>query len=147
MSFWLLHSILRQLYMKKLVEPLYDYVSFNDGPEDSHLLIYTRGLAVTWACSLDIGDCVSHSVSLYKEWMDKPTNSSWVFIYAQYFTVSHGVRFVLPQFSEKYFFSRVGCAEPLNIFLNGSHALKCLLLATVSNCAIYTYTHMCCTKP
>ena len=76
MSFWLLYSILRQLYMKKLVEPLYDYVSFNDGPEDSHLLIYTRGLAVTWACSLDIGDCVSNSDSLYKDWMEKPTDSS-----------------------------------------------------------------------
>ena len=63
-----------QRYLTKLVMPLYDYVKFNDTVGDSHLLIYTRSLAVSWACKLRIGDCVSSSVNFYQAWMNEPTN-------------------------------------------------------------------------
>ncbi|KZS09066.1 Aminopeptidase N [Daphnia magna] len=65
-------------YLTKLVTPLYDYVKFNDTVGDSHLLIYTRVTAVTWACKLDIGDCVSNSVNFYQAWMNDPTNPTIV---------------------------------------------------------------------
>ena len=66
--------LLLQHYMTKLISPLYAYTTFYDQPGDSHLLIYTRGLSVTWACKLSIGDCVSNSVSLYRNWMGNPSN-------------------------------------------------------------------------
>lgn len=68
---------LNQRYMTKLVTPLYNYTTFYDGPTDAHLLIYTRGVSVQWACKLAIGDCISNSVSLYSNWMSNPSNSSY----------------------------------------------------------------------
>ena len=67
--------------MTGLVTPLYDYVKFNDSVGDSHLLIYTRSLAVTWACKLDIGDCVSSSVNFYQAWITDPTNPGYYFCF------------------------------------------------------------------
>lgn len=60
--------------MSGLITPLYDYVKFNDSVGDSHLLIYTRSIAVTWACKLNIGDCVSSSVNFYRAWMNDPSS-------------------------------------------------------------------------
>ena len=62
--------------MAKLLTPLYNYVTFNQDPNDAHLLIYTRVLAVQWACKLSIGDCVTNSVQLFQQWMQNPLNST-----------------------------------------------------------------------
>ena len=69
-------SLSMQRYMANLVTPLYSYVQFNETENDSHLLIYTRVSALTWACKLNIGDCVSSSVNLYRAWMNDPSNST-----------------------------------------------------------------------
>lgn len=70
-----------QSYLNKLVTPLYDYVKFNDTAGDSHLLIYTRVLAITWACKLNIGDCVSSSVNFYSAWMNDPSNPTYSYFF------------------------------------------------------------------
>lgn len=64
--------------MTKLLTPLYNYVTFEDKPNDAHLLIYTRVLAVQWACKYNIGDCVTKSVQLYQRWMQNPLDATYV---------------------------------------------------------------------
>ncbi len=65
-----------QRYMASLITPLYNYVTFNEAADDSHLLIYTRARALSWACKLGVGDCVSSSINLYRAWMDDPSNAT-----------------------------------------------------------------------
>ena len=62
--------------MSSLITPLYDYVQFNETAGDSHLLIYTRVTALSWACKLNVGDCSTNSVSIYRSWMSDPANTT-----------------------------------------------------------------------
>ncbi|XP_046441609.1 aminopeptidase Ey-like [Daphnia pulex] len=57
-------------YMSGLVIPLYQYVGFDEGAQDTHLFVYTRTHAIHWACfKLDNADCVQHADDVYSSWM------------------------------------------------------------------------------
>lgn len=63
-------------YLLDLLIPLYDSVGFDDDLNDPHLEQLQRVEAVTWACNMGHGDCLTNSVSLYADWMLNPTDLS-----------------------------------------------------------------------
>ncbi|XP_068228252.1 aminopeptidase N-like [Palaemon carinicauda] len=63
-------------YLLDMLIPLYESVGFDDDLSDPHLDQFKRVSAVTWVCGLGYDDCVANSVSLYKAWMQNPTNHS-----------------------------------------------------------------------
>ncbi|KAK4304350.1 hypothetical protein Pmani_023699 [Petrolisthes manimaculis] len=63
-------------FVLKFIIPLYNSVGFKDNVDDPHLEQFKRVLAISWACKFDHPDCVSQSTSLYKLWMENPTNDS-----------------------------------------------------------------------
>ena len=62
--------------MMKSVSKLYEYVGFEPGVNDAHLLIYALSVALSWACrKLAMSDCVKNAVDLYSDWMAEPSNN------------------------------------------------------------------------
>ncbi len=56
--------------MESLVTDLYDYVGYDEKPNDSHLKILTRSQAINWACGkLGMADCIKNAQKNYLEWM------------------------------------------------------------------------------
>ena len=60
--------------MGSLVNPLYDYVKFNESSSDAHLLTFLRSSALDWACRLGNADCIQNSRNYFTAWMNNPTN-------------------------------------------------------------------------
>lgn len=66
---------------------LYQHVGFTPGPQDPHLLVYARSVAVNWACNkLGIAGCVQDARDLFSAWMKQPSekykvhnSASWTF--------------------------------------------------------------------
>jgi len=64
-----------QNYMSFLVDALYQHVNFNESSSDSHLLVYTRSHAISWACvRLGNADCIQNAQRLFSAWMRNPDN-------------------------------------------------------------------------
>ena len=63
-----------QGYLLNLLEPLYQSIGFQDSVADPHLDQFKRVKMLKWACKLGHEDCVSQSVSLFKQWMMNPQN-------------------------------------------------------------------------
>ena len=57
--------------MRTLIDPLYKRLGYQMLPNDKHLDIYLRTLAVAWACGLDHPECKQETRRQYAEWMDK----------------------------------------------------------------------------
>ena len=55
--------------MTTLVSPLYEYVQFNETKSDAPLKIYSRSLALDWACQLGNSDCILNAKNYYAAWM------------------------------------------------------------------------------
>ena len=65
--------------MSGLVTYLYQYVGFNEGGRDTHLLIYTRTHAIHWACfKLGNEDCVQRAREVYISWMNNIITDKFV---------------------------------------------------------------------
>ena len=56
--------------MRRLIDPLYKRVGYEERPDDKHLDIYLRTLAVAWACSLDHPECKENTGTQYSTWME-----------------------------------------------------------------------------
>ncbi|EFX67144.1 hypothetical protein DAPPUDRAFT_203795 [Daphnia pulex] len=67
-SHWLTH-------MMNLVTPYYSHVGFQESTLDAHLTVFARSDAMSWACKLQIADCVDNSKAKYAELMKEPDNS------------------------------------------------------------------------
>ncbi|ROT77107.1 putative aminopeptidase N [Penaeus vannamei] len=65
-------------YLLDLVLPLYETVGFDDKLEDPHLEQRKRKIAVNWACKLGHKDCLDKVLTLYRQWMANPDNSSLI---------------------------------------------------------------------
>ncbi|XP_063887402.1 aminopeptidase N-like [Scylla paramamosain] len=63
-------------FMLSLLEPLYKSVGFQDSPTDPHIDQSKRVKMLKWACKLGHEDCVTQSVSLFKQWMMNPKSDS-----------------------------------------------------------------------
>ena len=61
--------------MTSLVEPYYNHVGFQETKSDPHLTIYSRSDAMSWACRLQVPDCVANANAKYAELMKDPDNS------------------------------------------------------------------------
>jgi aminopeptidase N len=61
--------------MTNLVTPYYNHVGFQESTLDSHLTIFARSDAMSWACRLEIADCVDNSKVKYAELMKEPDNN------------------------------------------------------------------------
>lgn len=60
--------------MNSLVADLYGYVDYDQTPSDSHLKIFTRSQAISWACGkLNVTDCVENAKTDYQKWMADAT--------------------------------------------------------------------------
>lgn len=56
--------------MMVLIRGLYDHVGFNPFPRDTHMTVFARSLAVSWACTkLEMSECVGSAKQLYSSWM------------------------------------------------------------------------------
>ena len=64
-----------QSYMISLVTPYYNYVGFDETKSDPQLTIYSRTDAMSWACRLQIEDCVEKAVAKYAEQMSDPDDT------------------------------------------------------------------------
>lgn len=67
-----------QNYMASLINPLYHDVNFDDGNDDSHLLIRLRVDAITWACKYGNADCITQSKTKYAAWMEGPEENEYL---------------------------------------------------------------------
>ena len=56
--------------MRTLIDPLYERLGYQMLPNDKHLDIYLRTLAVAWACGLGHPECKQETTSQYEEWMN-----------------------------------------------------------------------------
>ncbi|XP_037798461.1 aminopeptidase N-like [Penaeus monodon] len=65
-------------YLLDLVLPLYEAVGFDDKIEDPYLEQKKRKIAVNWACKLGHKDCLGKALTLYKQWMANPDNTSLI---------------------------------------------------------------------
>ncbi|XP_027211538.2 aminopeptidase N [Penaeus vannamei] len=65
-------------YLLDLVLPLYETVGFDDKLEDPHLEQRKRKIAVNWACKLGHKDCLDKVLTLYRQWMANPDNTSLI---------------------------------------------------------------------
>jgi aminopeptidase N len=61
--------------MIDLVTPYYNHVGFQESKTDAHWTIFARSDAMSWACKLQIADCVDNSKMKYAEQMQQPDNS------------------------------------------------------------------------
>jgi aminopeptidase N len=61
--------------MMNLVTPYYSHVGFQESTLDAHLTVFARSDAMSWACKLQIADCVDNSKAKYAELMKEPDNS------------------------------------------------------------------------
>lgn len=61
-------------YLTSLVLPYYNYLGFNEY-SDSIPTIYARNDAITWACRLDIPDCVENVRENYALFMNDSDNN------------------------------------------------------------------------
>ncbi|XP_045623498.1 aminopeptidase N [Procambarus clarkii] len=63
-------------YMLSILEPVYESLGFEDGPEDDLQTLLLRSEVVRWACRLRLADCIDNSVRLFNKWMTDPENST-----------------------------------------------------------------------
>lgn len=63
-----------QMYMTSLIDPLYNYVGYDESADDDHLLNFLRGDALNWASKLNNVDFVARAIRQYAFWMQNPTN-------------------------------------------------------------------------
>lgn len=61
--------------MTSLVTPYYEHVGFQESETDAHLTVFSRSDAMSWACKLQVPDCVSNSKAKYAELMNDPNNA------------------------------------------------------------------------
>lgn len=62
--------------MTSLIGPYYNHVGFEELESDAHLTVFARSDAMSWACRLQIEDCVDKAVAKYREQMNEPDNTS-----------------------------------------------------------------------
>ena len=79
--------------MRTLIDPLYKRLGYQMLPNDKHLDIYLRTLAVAWACGLDHPECKQETRRQYAEWMDKiepdePSENPYVLSFITLFIIS-----------------------------------------------------------
>ncbi|XP_063609327.1 LOW QUALITY PROTEIN: aminopeptidase N-like [Penaeus indicus] len=65
-------------YLLNLVSPLYEAVGFDDKIDDPYLEQKKRKIAVNWACKLGHKDCLDKALTLYRQWMANPDNTSLI---------------------------------------------------------------------
>ncbi|XP_042891237.1 aminopeptidase N-like [Penaeus japonicus] len=63
-------------YLLDLVFPLYKAVGFEERRDDPYLELKKRRIAVRWACKLGHKDCLDKVLTLYRQWMSQPDNTS-----------------------------------------------------------------------
>ncbi|XP_012674836.1 aminopeptidase N-like [Clupea harengus] len=61
-------------YLKKLVRPLYVKFTTSDRPL-SHTMVYTRGLAVSLACTTGVAGSNELVLGMFHQWMKEPNNN------------------------------------------------------------------------
>ena len=61
-------------YMKNLITPYYEFVGFNEPPNDETLKILGRSNSVNWACRLSVDECVTKAKEQYADWLGRPSN-------------------------------------------------------------------------
>lgn len=64
-----------QDHLISLVEPYYNHVGFQESDLDAHLTVFSRSDAMSWACRLEIQDCVTNAKDKYAKQMADPDNS------------------------------------------------------------------------
>ena len=69
-------SICRQIHLTSLVTPYYNHVGFKESDTDAHLTVYSRSDAMSWACRLQVPDCVANANAKYAELMKDPNNNT-----------------------------------------------------------------------
>ena len=79
--------------MRTLIDPLYKRLGYQMLPNDKHLDIYLRTLAVAWACGLDHPECKQETRRQYAEWMEKiepdePSENPYVLSFITLFIIS-----------------------------------------------------------
>jgi aminopeptidase N len=61
-------------YINNLIIPLYNSIGFEERPDDKHLQLYTRNIALDWVCRFGNADCLSKTRAAYAAWMKDPDN-------------------------------------------------------------------------
>lgn len=74
---------LQKEYIKWLLLPTYEHIGFNEKKGDSSLVISNRNQMISWACRLDVAECVNNTTALYKSWMTQPDNHKYETVYLE----------------------------------------------------------------
>ncbi len=64
------------MHIMSLVIPYYNHVGFQESESDPHYTVYSRSDAMSWACRLQVPDCVTRSNAKYVELMKNPDSKT-----------------------------------------------------------------------
>ena len=53
------------------VRPLFERIGFEERGSDGHLDVFLRGLAVRWACKMDMPECIGQAKDNFEGWMQE----------------------------------------------------------------------------
>jgi hypothetical protein len=66
-------TIYLQEYIRELMVVLYNTVPFNKPNDDDQIYTHKRVLAVTWACNLEVKDCIDNSLAAFGTYRNTAT--------------------------------------------------------------------------
>jgi len=75
--------------VQKLLANVYDTLGFEEKEDDTQVTLLHRVNVLTWACRLDLGDCVKKATDMFNEYEGKAENNPYV--YHNYF-LRHNLR-------------------------------------------------------
>ena len=65
--------------MQNLLANVYDTLGFEENKNDTQVTLLHRVSIVTWACRLDLGDCVKNATDIFSEYEENPGNNPYVY--------------------------------------------------------------------